>query len=87
MGFAVEDNNFIYCDNQSVMMNASLTDSTLKKKSNSIVYHFFHKGIEKYEWRCGKVGTYDNSSYLMNKYSIFGNNIIRNVSTLMYGIW
>ena len=44
MGIPVEDNNFIYCDNQSVVINVSLPDSTLKKKINSTAYHFFCDG-------------------------------------------
>ena len=37
----MEGPTFIYFDNQSVLMNASLLDSILKNKINSIVYHFF----------------------------------------------
>ena len=36
----MEDPTFVYCENQSVVMNASLPDSTLKSKINSTAYYF-----------------------------------------------
>ena len=60
IGIPLEDPTFIYCDNQSVVMNASLLDSTLKNKINSIAYHFFCKGSAIDEWRCIRVGTGGN---------------------------
>ena len=40
MGISCEDPTFIYGDNQSVLANTTIPDSTLKKKSQSITYHF-----------------------------------------------
>ena len=40
MGISCEDPTFIYGDNQSVLANTTIPDSTLKKKSHSIAYHF-----------------------------------------------
>ena len=40
MGIPCEDPTFIYGDNQSVLANTTIPDSTLKKKSQSIAYHF-----------------------------------------------
>ena len=41
MGISCDDPMFIYGDNQSVLANTTIPDSTLKKKSQSIAYHFF----------------------------------------------
>jgi hypothetical protein len=38
-GIPIEGPTNIYCDNQSVVTNASQPESTLKKKHNSIAYH------------------------------------------------
>ena len=40
MGIPCEDFTFIFGDNQSVLANTTMPHSTLKKKSNSIAYHF-----------------------------------------------
>ena len=40
MGISCEDPTFIYGDNQLVLANTTIPDSTLKKKSQSIAYHF-----------------------------------------------
>ena len=45
MGIPVEGPTCIYGDNQSVLANTTIPDSTLKKKSQSIAYHFVHEGI------------------------------------------
>ena len=38
-------------DNKSVLSNISVPTSMLKKKSNSIAYHFVRKGTARDEWR------------------------------------
>ena len=58
----VEDPNFICCENQSVVMNYRIPDSTIRNKINSIVYHFVSEGSSKDEWSCVRVGTDDNPS-------------------------
>ena len=78
--------NFVYSDNQPVVMNAILPDSTINNKINSVVYHFVQEGSAKYEWRCGRVGTDDNPSDLINNLSIYGDNCTRKVNMSMYDI-
>ena len=46
-GIPVEDSTFMYFDNQSVVMNDSLLDSTLKNKINSIAYHFYMRVVQR----------------------------------------
>ena len=43
MGIPVNGCCFIYGDNKSVLANTSIPDSTLKKKSQSIAYHFIRE--------------------------------------------
>ena len=40
MGISCDDPTFIYGDNQLVLANMTIPDSTLKEKSQSITYHF-----------------------------------------------
>ena len=40
MGIPVNGPDYIYGDNQSVLLNKSIPDSNIKKKSQSISYHF-----------------------------------------------
>ena len=55
----------IYGDNQSVLANTTIPDSTLKKKSQSIAYHFVHEGVAQDEWRTLYVNTHDNEADLL----------------------
>ena len=54
-------------DNKSVLCNASVPDSTLKKKSQSIAYHFVREGSARDEWRVTYINTHDNESHLLTK--------------------
>jgi len=40
MGITVDEPAYVFGDNQSVLANTTAPDSTLKKKSNAIAYHF-----------------------------------------------
>ena len=40
MGIPVEGPCYVYGNNQAVLANSRAPDSMLKKKSNSIAYHF-----------------------------------------------
>jgi hypothetical protein len=39
MGIPIEGPTNVFCDNESVVKNASKPESTLKKKHNAIAYH------------------------------------------------
>ena len=56
-----------YGNNQSVLANTTIPDSTLKKKSQSIAYHFVREGAARDEWRTAYVNTNDNESDLLTK--------------------
>ena len=44
MGIPCSEPTYVYGDNQSVLANTTVPDSQLKKKSNSIAYHFVREG-------------------------------------------
>ena len=67
MGIACEEPAYISGDNQSVLYNTSIPDSTLKKKSQSIAYHFVREGSARDEWRTSDVNTHDNEADLLTK--------------------
>ena len=67
MGIPVNNPVFIYGDNQSVLWNTSVPESMLKKKSNSIAYHFVREGVARDEWRTAYVNTHENPADLLTK--------------------
>jgi hypothetical protein len=67
LGIPCEEPAYVYGDNQSVLANTTVPDSQLKKKSNSIAYHFVRAGCAADEWRTTYVSTHDNPSDLMTK--------------------
>ena len=67
MGIPVDLPSFVFGDNQSVLYNTTLPDSTLKKKSLSIAYHFVREGACKDEWRTAYINTHLNPADLLTK--------------------
>ena len=67
MGIPVDGCCYIQGDNQSVLANTSIPDSTLKKKSQSIAYHFVREGVARDEWRTTYINTHDNEADLLTK--------------------
>ena len=60
MGIPSEGPIYIYSDNQSVLTNTTFPNSTLKKKIQSIAYHFIREGVSRDEWITSNVNTDDN---------------------------
>ena len=58
---------YIEADNQSVLANTTIPDSTLKKKSQSIAYHMVREDVARDEWRIAYVNTKDNEADLLTK--------------------
>ena len=67
MGIPCEGPAYIQGDNQSVLANTTIPDSTLKKKSQSICYHFVREGVARDEWRTTYINTNDNEADLLTK--------------------
>jgi hypothetical protein len=67
MGIPCEGPAYIHGDNQSVLASCGIPDSVLKKKSQSIAYHFVREGAARDEWRTSYVNTHQNESDLLTK--------------------
>ena len=67
MGIPCDGPAYVFGDNQSVLANTTIPDSTLKKKSQSIAYHFVREGAARDEWRTTCVNTHDNEADLFTK--------------------
>ena len=67
LGIPCEFPCYIFGDNQSVLCNTTIPDSTLKKKSQSIAYHFVREGTARDEWRTAYVNTHQNEADLLTK--------------------
>eukprot|EP00956_Cyclotella_meneghiniana_P002326 scaffold2635_cov47-Cyclotella_meneghiniana.AAC.1 len=69
MGIPCHEPTYVYGDNQSVLANTTVPDSQLKKKSNSIAYHFVREGCARDEWRTTYIyiNTHENPADLLTK--------------------
>jgi hypothetical protein len=67
MGIPCEGPACIHGDNQSVLASCGIPYSILKKKSQSITYHFVREGAARDEWRTSYVNTHDNEADLLTK--------------------
>mmetsp|Transcript_16475 Transcript_16475/g.24918 ORF Transcript_16475/g.24918 Transcript_16475/m.24918 type:complete len:112 (+) Transcript_16475:658-993(+) len=65
MGIPVYGPAYIQGDNKLVRCDTSIPDSTLKKKSQSIAYHFVREGAARDEWRTAYINTHDNPANLL----------------------
>ena len=60
MGIPVNNPVLTYGDNQSVLWNIVVPDSTLKKKSSAVEYHFVREGLARKEGITGYINNSDN---------------------------
>ena len=87
MGISCEDPTFIYGDNQSVLANTTIPDSMLKKKSQSIAYHFVREGAARDEWLMTYVDTHENEADLLTKQLPSGEKGKSSVQKLLHHIF
>ena len=87
MGIPVEGPAYILGDNKSVLANTSIPGSTLKKKSQSIAYHFVREGVARDEWRTAYVNTADNPADLLTKPLCAGEKRHNFVKKVLYHIF
>ena len=78
---------FVYGDNQAVLKNTSIPESTLNKKSNSIAYHFVREGVARGEWITGYILSEDNSADTQTKTVPAGAKQNGLVSNYLYDIY
>jgi hypothetical protein len=67
MGIPIAGPSYIYCDNNSVVVNSSSPASTLKKKSNSIAFHCVRESVAADEQRVTYESTHTNLADLLTK--------------------
>ena len=67
MGIPCNRPTYIEGDNQLVLSNASIPDSMIKKKSQSIAYFFVWEGSARDEWRVAYVKSNKNEADLLTK--------------------
>jgi hypothetical protein len=67
MGIPCTGPAYILGDNQSVLANTMIPDSTLNKKNQSIAYHFILEGLARDKWRTSYVNTHNNEADLLTK--------------------
>ena len=65
MGIPMEDPTFIFVNNQSVLANTTMPESMLKKKTQSIAYHFVREGCDRDEWQTAYISTHENVSDML----------------------
>ena len=65
MGVPISGPSYVYGDNMSVIHNTQRPESTLKKKSNSICYHFIHEAVAMDECRTSHIRSEDNPADLV----------------------
>ena len=86
MGIPVDNPCFIYGDNQSVLWNTTVTESILKKKCISVLYHFSIEVVSCDEWRTTYVNTRENPSDIVTNNFPSGVNRYRKVRMVLYDI-
>ena len=67
-----ESSAYIYGNNQSVLANTIVPESTLKKKSSSLTYHLVRQDMSLDKWRTAHANTDDNEADLLTKVLPFG---------------
>ena len=87
MGIPVIGPVFMYGDNQSVLNNTTIPESQLKKKSQSIAYHFIREGVARDEWRTAYVNTHENEADLLTKPLPSGEKRVKFVRRILHHVF
>ena len=67
IGIPVEEPDFIFGDNQSVLANTTMPELTLKKKTQLIAYHFVQERSARDEWRTSYINTHEDVADMLTK--------------------
>mmetsp|Transcript_41676 Transcript_41676/g.58648 ORF Transcript_41676/g.58648 Transcript_41676/m.58648 type:complete len:117 (-) Transcript_41676:313-663(-) len=67
MGVPISGPSYVFGDNMSVIHNTQTPESTLKKKSNEICYHFLREASASGEILTGHIATDENVADLATK--------------------
>ena len=76
MGITVMGSSFLYGDNQSVLCNTCIPDSTLRRNNHAIAYHFVREGVAREEWVTGYIKIENNVSNPLTKTVPAGKDVI-----------
>ena len=87
MGIPIEEPTYICGDNMSVLYNTSKPESTLKKKFNSIGYHFVHDSVAMGESLTGFIRTDNNVADLITKPLPHGEHWVGLIQKIMWDIY
>ncbi len=86
MGIPLTGPSYIFADNKSQVTNATIPESTLKKKCNSICYHAVQESVAMGESLIAHIKSEDNLSDLMTKVT-HGAKHHRLVGNILYDIY
>ena len=86
MGVPIAGTSYVYGNNISVINNTSNPASLLKKKTNSICYHFVREAVAEKECLTSHIPTLQNLSDLLTKV-LFGQKRRNLVQGIMYDIY
>ena len=67
LGIPIDGPENVFCDNKSVVTNATVPTSTLKKKHNSIAYHRVREAVAAEILQIAKVQSAENLADLLTK--------------------
>ena len=67
IGITVDELDYVFGNNQSVLANTKDPLSTLEKRFNAIAYHFVCEGVARNEWRTAYINTHDNIAEMLTK--------------------
>ena len=86
MGIPLTGPSYIFADNKSQVTNATIPESTLKKKCNSICYHAVRESVAMGESLITHIRSEENLSDLMTKI-VHGTKRRRLVGNILYDIY
>ena len=87
MGIPVNNPAFVHGDNQSVLWNTTIPESTLKRKSSSVAFHFVREGVSKDIWRTAYIKTSLNVADIFTKVVSSIKDRKRKIRMLLYDIY
>jgi len=70
-GIPIDGPTNVFCDNDAVVKNVSLPESTLSKKHNAINFHIVHESVASNMIRVGKEDTLTNIADIFTKLVLF----------------
>ena len=86
MGIPLDGPAYVYGDNMSVIHNTQRPESMLKKKSNSVCYHYTRESVAMGECTTGHIPTKENPADLCTKVIPGGAQRDHLVTQLLYDI-